>query len=114
MWQRIYGIGNATILKAKKLLRHSAKYYERAYTPQTDVSDLVSTLLMRKFVEECETVADGLWHLQDVENIKKSRGTSPRTGPGLVAPFWWASAAKVINPQAQSLYAGCGGKTSSS
>eukprot|EP00808_Paulinella_micropora_P032051 g41821.t1 len=74
MWMRIYGVGRHTMARAKKLLRYSNSLIKRNYTPQTDVQDLVIVLLLRKFMDECETIADGIWHLQDTENFDEIVG----------------------------------------
>eukprot|EP00808_Paulinella_micropora_P012016 g43184.t1 len=59
MWMRIYGIGDQTMLRAKKLLKHQSRVTCRNSSPQTDEQDLIVCLLTRKFIDECETIADG-------------------------------------------------------
>eukprot|EP00808_Paulinella_micropora_P021712 g55625.t1 len=50
MWMRVYGIG-------EKIMHQKDKW------------DLVYVILILYFVEDCETTADGIWHLQDLQNF---------------------------------------------
>eukprot|EP00457_Paulinella_chromatophora_P006256 gb/GEZN01006274.1/.p1 GENE.gb/GEZN01006274.1/~~gb/GEZN01006274.1/.p1 ORF type:complete len:475 (-),score=13.57 gb/GEZN01006274.1/:83-1507(-) len=69
MWCRVYGIGDKTLRRARRLLKYCNTLTERMTRPQSDVEDLVVVLLTKKFVEECETIADGIWHLQHTEDF---------------------------------------------
>jgi len=65
-WQRIYGIGDRVLARARKLLANESKVYLKAPSTLTEVADIVSVLLCERFSIDPEITSDGIWKLQEM------------------------------------------------
>ena len=69
MFMRVHGVGEKMMRRARALFVNNMSFDTRAFVDQTDQQDVIYVMLIQFFITDCETTADGIWHLQDIQNF---------------------------------------------
>lgn len=72
MWERYYGIGKKTMARALKLSKNNKTFYISGgnISGRENQDDWIYSLMFEYFQKNVETIADGIWHLQKVDDFK--------------------------------------------
>ena len=71
MWMRLYGLGGSVMRNAHTMVRSnsSVSVHGKVGLHASTKDDRIYALLFLYFVDNCETIADGFWHLQALEDF---------------------------------------------
>eukprot|EP00808_Paulinella_micropora_P005075 g24486.t1 len=71
MWMRYHGIGERTMSRALSLYKKNNSVYleARPLSGRVTQDDWIYSYMFEYFTENVETIADGIWHLQKVDDF---------------------------------------------